>query len=247
MGRWLDLLEVCEMEPAIKWAGRYFGVVTLVAGIAFGSAILGPVSAQSAKPSTAGASPNVNTDLLGAVTGYLYSWVTWAGGFVSWIDTTVDKAVLDFRNSLISDATKLDDLIARTGFKLEEVSIGVGPIPSVALSIDYDRDLSIAERRQLLSELDQLGRFGLVERTLLRTLLNIAGSGYAEPNGSFGLSRVEIDVDLIPGVTVVLGRGEEKPDDSKVQGTMKKTSAPTPAPVIPVQSAPVKSNQAKTG
>ena len=66
---------------------------------------------------------------------YAMSWVTWLGSWVSWSESSISAEATAFRDAVVDDAQVLEDLIARTGFDLAEIRVGVGLIPSIALGV----------------------------------------------------------------------------------------------------------------
>jgi len=139
---------------------------------------------------------------------YAMSWVTWLGSWVSWSESSISAEATAFRDAVVDDAQVLEDLIARTGFDLAEIRVGVGLIPSIALGVDYKRALTPEERKALIDNVENSGEVGFIERLLVYALLDVADSKHVRANGNFALSSVDIDVSLVPGITLILSKGE---------------------------------------
>ena len=185
-------------------------------------ALTAPATAQTE-------APPANTPQV-TVASYLYSWVTWFGGVVGWVDASINAEVSSLRDALVEDATVLEGLIDRAGFSLDEVRIGMGPIPTIALGIAYERDISAAERAELINHIKTSDAVGTIERILVYTLLDIADSKPATEGGLFSLKGLDIDVDLIPGITLILAKDEAGEEDTD------KAPAPAAAPTTPVET-----------
>ncbi len=195
------------------------------------AAILSTSVALTSPALSASASPS---DTQTTISGYMYSWVSWFGGVLGYVDASIDAEIAKMRDALVDDATALESLIDRTGFSLDEVRIGMGPIPTIGLGISYERDITDEERADLIKHIETSGDVGAVEKTLVYTLLEIADGKHAKSEGVFSLKGLDVDVDLIPGITLILGKdgdGAEAPDPDVAP-------APAAAPTTPVETAP---------
>jgi hypothetical protein len=141
--------------------------------------------------------------------GYLYSWFEWAIALPKSMILGVDADVAEARASLVGDIEKLKAMVARTGFRVETVSVEMGLIPTVSLSLDYDRAISELERAALRADL-RSGKFGFLEKALLEALLDASSATIGKEGDSLTLASVDVDVDVIPKITLNF----EEPDSA---------------------------------
>jgi hypothetical protein len=175
--------------------------------IAFGAALAFILLTPLAGPAQAQAAAGAGGGVVSSAQIYAMSWVTWLGSWVSWTESEISAEATAFRNAIVKDAQGLEDLIARTGFDVAEIRVGVGLIPSVGLGVDYKRALPPEERKALIDHVENSGEVGFIERVLVYALLDVADSEYVRANGNFALSSVDVDVDLVPGITLILSKG----------------------------------------
>ena len=134
-------------------------------------------------------------------------WSAWAVGWLGAEERIAADDLHRFVRRLAEDSDAIDSLISDAGFSVNAVSVGVGLVPEIALDLDFERRLTPEERAALLARVDAAaGVGGILERSLVDLMLAAADSEYAaERDSGYGLTGLEIDVDLIPRATLVLG------------------------------------------
>jgi len=110
-----------------------------------------------------------------------------------------------FKSDITQDLSGFDRLVSDAGYRLTDVAVGAGLIPSVELSFDLERILPPAEKAALLKRLEteQIGR---VEGWIVKSLLHAAESPLAKRGDGYSLSGVDIGVEIIPDVTLHLSK-----------------------------------------
>jgi len=147
--------------------------------------------------------------------GYVYSWFEWAIALPKSMMLGVDTDVVEARAALVGDLERLKAMVASTGFRLETVSVEMGLIPTVSLSLDYDRAISAEERAALKADL-RSGRYGFLEKALLEALLDASSATIGKDEDNLVLASVDVDVDVIP--RVVLNFEERAAGGAKTSG-----------------------------
>lgn len=202
-----EVLKVATIPD--KCQRRGFTSAVFGATLAF-ALLLAPLagSAQAQAQAQAQATKGAGGGIVASTQTYAMSWVIWLGSWVTWTESSISAEAQAFRDAVAKDAQILEDLIARTGFDLTEIRVGVGLLPSIALGVDYKRALTAEERKALIDHVENSGEVGFIERMLIYALLDVADSEHVRENGNFALSSVDIDVGLVPGITLVLSKGE---------------------------------------
>lgn len=133
--------------------------------------------------------------------GYVYSWFEWAIALPKSMILGVDADVVEARAALVGDIERLKAMVALTGFRVETVSVAMGLIPTVSLSLAYDRTISEQEKAALRAELSS-GKFGFLEKALLEALLDASSATIGKEGDNLTLASVDVDVDVIPKITL---------------------------------------------
>ncbi|WP_189992630.1 hypothetical protein [Thalassobaculum fulvum] len=142
--------------------------------------------------------PAASTQTIG---GYVYSWFEWAIALPKSMILGVDADVVAARAALVGDIERLKAMVALAGFRVETVSVAMGLIPAVSLSLAYDRAISEQELAALRAEL-RGGKFGFLEKALLEALLDASSATIGKEGDSLSLASVDVDVDVIPTITL---------------------------------------------
>lgn len=140
--------------------------------------------------------------------GWFGSWFTWLGDWFDWSEKTIEADLTAFRDLVVDDIERVERLVARSGFSLEEARIGAGLIPSVDLGIAYERELTAEEKAALVDYINTSGEVGPVERVLIEALMDLADFQEAKKDHAMTLTDIEMAVDLIPHITIILKRSD---------------------------------------
>lgn len=105
----------------------------------------------------------------------------------------------EFRSAMIQDITHLSRLAEDAGYHLSEINFGVSLVPSVDLSFDVVRLLTIQEKESFTKRLDSEKIVGL-ERWILKKLLELTESPLLQRSNEYSFSGVQMSVDIIPEV-----------------------------------------------
>ncbi|MEI8394359.1 MAG: hypothetical protein WCF85_06455 [Rhodospirillaceae bacterium] len=158
-------------------------------------------SADAAGPGTTGGEDSWLSTLLEPLEN-LSHWVT---GLFRHEDRFVPEEIERFKRTVDTDLTGFDALVRQAGFRVGTISVAANLIPRVGLSLEFVRRLSESEKAALMAKItDSAGGVGIVERSVIMTLLNAADSGYAVRSDGFRLTGVEIDLDVVPDVTFLM-------------------------------------------
>ncbi len=105
-----------------------------------------------------------------------------------------------FHAAMQQDSTAFRTLIAATGFSVEEVILGLGPVPEVILRLSFDRRPTEGERDALADRLDRVGdRLAPLQEEIVRRLA--AASAADGLNDGLALTGGEVvAVDATPVV-----------------------------------------------
>lgn len=141
--------------------------------------------------------------------GYIYSWFEWAVALPKSMILGLDAEVVEARAALISDIRQLKETVGRTGFAVESISVGMGLIPTVTLSLSFDKAISDQDREVLNAEL-QRGKYNILERALIDALLEASSVKIGGANDNLTLTGADVDIDIIPSVTLTFEE-ETKP------------------------------------
>ena len=158
----------------------------------------------SASPHGARAADAAKTPTIG---GYVYSWLEWAISIPKGLFLEADSEIVTARAELISDIENLKAVVARTGFELESISVGMDVIPSVSLALSFNHEISDQERAQLDADL-QSGQYNILERALIDALVEASSVRIGSDSDNLVLSGADVDVDIIPGITLTFEEGK---------------------------------------
>ncbi len=104
-----------------------------------------------------------------------------------------------FKSDIRQDTRYFESLVEEAGFQLVDTAMGVSLFPSVTLTFDYDRTLTPEEKAALVKKLEQEN---LVTRWIVNTLLDAVESPAAQRKDGYRLWEVDVDLDIIPNVTL---------------------------------------------
>lgn len=164
------------------------------------------VTSNSVKAQTVSVSPLAPQNQ--TYVGWFGSWFSWLGGWFDWSEKTIEADLTAFRDLVVDDIERVERLVARSGFSLEEARIGAGLIPSVDLGIAYERELTAEEKVALVDYINTSGEVGPVERVLIEALMDLADFQEAKKDHAMTLTDIEMAVDLIPHITIILKRSD---------------------------------------
>lgn len=127
----------------------------------------------------------------------------WAGE-----EQQFESALAGFGTRLSADTTQLQELVREAGYEIVEIDVEASLLPAIALTLDFQRDITAAEEAALRAKLDRMDDvLGDIEAAIVSGLLDLDTTIEAVRPDGYTLSEVEIDVDLIPGFTLMFEPG----------------------------------------
>lgn len=194
------------METIKRAAAAAFVLVALTGPVmAADRAAIHLIAAEAPAPAAPDA-PAAPTDWLTSLWQPFQNAASWIAGWMVAEEKAITDEVASFTKGLEDDLSALEQLVEDCGFSLDEIHIGVGPLPEVSLSLGYARHLEDAEREALLARVRaEDGAYGVIERALVDVMLAAGDSNYAAGKvDGYRLESLEVDVDLIPKVALVI-------------------------------------------
>jgi len=117
-------------------------------------------------------------------------------------------ALAGFGNRLAADSSRLQTLVQEAGYEIVEIDVEASLLPAITLTLDFQRNISAEEEAALRAKLDRLDDvLGDIEGAIIRGLLDLDTTVEAVRPDGYTLSEVEVDVDLIPGFTLMFEPG----------------------------------------